>query len=178
MNSEEQEQVLRVNTTLFVKHAAQCFKDLVNADFSIMPSPKVQGMVEIEHGFVVIAHFSGSIQGDFIFSTTEMTAAKIAGAFPADNSLMGLMKGRVVFSDVMREVLNVSAQLTLANLSRSFGALTLLPSSWVFGEYHTADFISGIGVIGGIHGQIHCSLSLNMVSIAGVGKTSQPRLPR
>ena len=168
MTPKQQEQVLRTNTALFVENAAQCFKDLVNADFAVELSRNMRGLVAQEHGFVIVAHFSGRIQGDFLFSTTEMTAAKIAGVYPADNSLVGLIKGRSVFSDVMREVLNVSAQMTLSELGKSYGTLTLLPSAWIYGEYHMADYISGIGVIGGICGRIQCSLSLNMVSIKGM----------
>ena len=97
-----------------------------------------------------------------------MTAAKVAGVYPHDNSLAGLIKGRTVFADVMREILNVSAQMTLSELEKTLGPLTLLPSSWIFGEFHMADFISGIGVIGCEYGRIQCSLLLNMVSIKGM----------
>lgn len=175
MTSEQQEQLLRTNTALFVKNTAQCFKDLVNADFSVMPSCNMMGLGVKKYGFVVVAHFSGRIQGDFLFSTTEMTAAKIAGVYPADNSYAGLVQGRTVFADVMREVMNVSAQMTLVELGKSVGTLTLLPSAWVFGEYHMADYISGIGVIGGTCGQIQCSLILNMTGIAGMESTTPLR---
>jgi hypothetical protein len=177
MTREQQDRVLRTNTALFVKNTAQSFKDLVNVDFILEPTGKTRIPIAQEHGFTVVAHFSGRIQGDFLFSTSEMAAARVAGVYPPDNSLVGLIKGRVVFVDIMREVLNLSAQLTLEELEYAFGGLTLLPSSWIFGEYHMADYISGIGVLGGTCGRILCSLALNMASIKGMGTTAVQRLP-
>lgn len=176
MTREQQDQVLRTNTALFVKNTAQSFKDLVDVDFSLEPAGRTYTPIAQKYGFTVVAHFSGRIQGDFLFSTSEMVAARIASVYPPDNSLVGLIKGRVVFVDIMREALNLSSQMTLVELEHVFGPLTLQPSSWIFGEYHMADYVSGIGVLRGTCGRIQCSLILNMASIKGMENTVARRL--
>jgi CheY-specific phosphatase CheX len=165
MNLKKLEQTLHMNTLLFVNNAARIFEDMTSTKFKAEPKKPVKSPMAIQNGFIAISHFIGTIQGDFIFYTNEGTAAKIAGVYPPDGSQTDIYKVRTIFSDAICEVLNVCAHDSLYGLENQFGKLMLNPPAWVFGEYHMADYISGIGTISGECGTIQCSLSINMVNV-------------
>jgi CheY-specific phosphatase CheX len=165
MTRQEQDLILRINTALFIQNVRQTLKDMANADFAVAAKVPVSTPPVFENGLTVISHFSGRIQGDFMMATDEITASKIADVYFVEASLAAIVAQRETYSGFMREVMNTCAHQSLEDLEKRFGALTLLPPAWIYGEYHTADYISGIGMISGRCGVILCSLSLNMVSL-------------
>ncbi len=166
MTRTEQDILLRNNTSLFVRKVREVFKDMVNADLHILskPQPPYRRGVK-KHGMVVLSHFSGMIQGDFILFTDEEAAASLAGIPVATVTYEVLAAQREMYAGFMCEVLNTIVCQSITDLEEMFGALTILPPSWIFGEYYSADYISGVGYLSGDHGDITCSLSLNMVSL-------------
>ena len=158
--------ILRNYSATFVRNVCQVFRDMANVDLQVLTATTGSaGMLQQRHGMVVISHFSGMIQGDFMFSTDEETAAGIAGLNPAEYHHTALFPHRETYAELMCEALNICVHQTITALEEQFGALTVLPPAWIFGEYHTVDFVSGIGYVGGDCGTVTCSLSLNMVSL-------------
>ena len=145
-----------------MRNVCGSLKAMTNADFQIGARTPQKALHLFREGFTVVSHFSGRIQGDFILSTNEPTAAKIAGA---TSPSMPIAERRESFAGCMCEAMNISAHHSLELLQRNFGALTLLPPAWIFGEYHTVDFVSGVGVISGTCGQLQCSLVLNLAGL-------------
>lgn len=161
---EEQDTILRHNTAIFVNSFRQVLKDMVNADFSV--SSKPVGIIPAPpNSMVVISHFSGMIQGDFLIATDEVTAARAAGVYVQGASYAALIAQREIYAGFLCEAMNVCSHHSIEDLEEMFGALTILPPSWIFGEYHSADYISGIGFLEGGYGGIYCSLSLNLISL-------------
>jgi CheY-specific phosphatase CheX len=158
---------IRDNTTSFAKTVCDVFKDMVNVDFTIEHRNNALNPLVYEDGLTGISHFSGMIQGDFLLSTDETTASKIAGVHNPDSTGIAIAKNREIYSSMICEVLNVSANHSLEGMIRKFNRLTLLPPAWVFGEYHMADYIFGVGMIRSRHGTIQCCLALNMASQIG-----------
>ncbi len=165
MTRQEQDFIIRSNTAVFIQNVRDTLKDMTNAEFSVVAKGLPRIPPVFENGLVVISHFSGIVQGDYIISTDEITAARIAGVYSETVSLDGIIIQRENYSGLMREALNISAHHSLNGLEKRFGALTLLPPAWIYGEYHTADYVSGMGMLSGKNGVILCSLSLNMVGL-------------
>ena len=166
MTRTEQEILLRNITAQFVRNVREVVKDMVNADLHILSKPNQPHPSGIyKHGMVVLSHFSGMIQGDFILFTDEETAASLAGIPVGAEDYQVLTAQREIYAGLMCEALNTIVCQSISDLEEMFGALTILPPSWIFGEYHSADYISGVGYLSGTCGDITCSLSLNMVSL-------------
>ena len=166
MTRSEQDMILRKNSASFIRNVCQVFKDMADVDLQVLHAGAgYSGLREHRRGMVVISHFSGMVQGDFMLSTDEETAAVIAGLNPADIHDKGLCEHREMYAGLMCEALNICVHQSIGDLEAQYGALTALPPAWIFGEYHSADFISGVGYVGGSCGYITCSLSLNMVSL-------------
>ena len=162
----EQDSIVRNNTTLFVRNVQHVFKDMADVDLYVLP--KVQEPVSSlhrEHGMVVVSHFSGMVQGDFMFSTNEETAAEMARIPVRSTSGTAVAAAREAYAGFMCEALNTCVHLSIGDLEEMFGALTILPPAWIFGEYHSADYISGVGVVSGVCGTVTCSMSLNLISL-------------
>ncbi|MBN1306967.1 MAG: hypothetical protein JXA18_03555 [Chitinispirillaceae bacterium] len=171
MIKEQQDKLLRTNTALFIQNVCQTLKDMANADFAVDARMPATTPVTFRNGLTVLSHFSGRIQGDFMLSTDEMTAAEIAAVCPHGAEPAAVTVHRETYSGLMCEAMNISAHHSLEELEKSFGALTILPPAWIYGEYHTADYISGIGFIRGKCGMVLCSLSLNLVGLHGTENT-------
>ena len=166
MTRSEEDTILRKNSALFINNICQVFKDIADIELKVMPAlPNSAKLQQHRHGMVVISHFSGMIQGDFLLSTDEETAAAIAGFNPAENDHSSLYLHRETYVGLLCEALNTCVHQSISGLEQQFGALTVLPPAWIFGEYHSADYISGVGYVRGVCGHITCSLSLNMVSL-------------
>jgi CheY-specific phosphatase CheX len=165
VNRQEQDIILRNNTVLFVRNVQRVLKDMANVEFGVSAKTPLIGLPAVENGMTVITHFSGMIQGDFMFTTDEITAAKIAGVYMHGASRTALTAQRETYAGLMCEVMNVCSHQSIVDLEDMFGVLTLLPPAWVYGEYHMADYISGVGFVSGGCGDIVCSLCLNLVSL-------------
>ena len=163
MTRTEQDTILRNNTSLFVRNVQQVLKDMADVDLHILSkAQETASLLHRKNGMVVISHFSGMIQGDFLLSTDEETAAEIAGIHASPATIVAQ---RETYAGFMCEALNTCVHLSIGDLEEMFGALTILPPAWIFGEYHSADYISGVGVVSGVCGDITCSLSLNLISL-------------
>ena len=169
MTRKEQDLILRHSTAIFVNSVKQVLKDMADADFAV--SLKPVGLIPSpQNGMVVIAHFSGMIQGDFLIATDEVTAARTAGVYVQGASPAAMIVRRETYAGLMCEVMNVCSHHSIEELEDMFGVLTILPPAWIYGEYHSADFISGIGLIEGSCGSMYCSLNLNLISLQIVDK--------
>ena len=176
MTRQEQDIIIRNNTALFIQNVRQTLKEMANADFMVAAKVPVSASAVFENGMTVVSHFSGMIQGDFMLATDEITASKIADVYFEEASLTAIIAQREIYSGFMCEAMNICAHHSLEDLEKKFGALTLLPPAWIYGEYHTADYVSGIGMISGKCGVILCSLSLNMISLQIIEQLRHRRL--
>jgi len=159
MSPVMQDSIVKTAAAVFVGNACSVFKDMMNVEF--VPEQKFNRQSPFTNGFVAVSHFYGAVQGDFMMSTDEMTVSKIAGVYNPDDSVDIMVKNREIYASMMCEVLNISAHQSLAGLETTYGKLILLPPSWVFGEYHTVEYISGVGSIDSLYGSIVCTFSLN-----------------
>lgn len=168
MNIHEQDLLVRNGAAHFTKSVCSVFKDMMNVDFTQEKKAAISSPLVCKNGMTVIAHFSGRVQGDYMLSTDETTAAKIAGVFSPDSSFTPDNQKRDIYAGMMCEVLNVSAQDSVVELQRDFGRLTILPPAWIFGEYHMADYVSGVGMIDSLYGRVLCCFVFNMTTLSGI----------
>ena len=161
MTHEIHDAILRTGTSTFIRRFCDTLKDMANVLYAPVPETPAS-QIQPENSLTVIAQFFGTIQGEFLISTSESTAAGIAGKYTPGAATAAITVHRDSYSGLLCEALNISAHQALPELEKKFGRFTLLPPAWVYGEYHTVDYISGIGLIKGIHGAIRCSLVLNM----------------
>lgn len=161
--TQQYDTTLRIGTGAFIRNVCETLKDM--ADVFFAPDAETPATPLPENCMTVIAQFFGAVHGEYRISTTEFTAARIAGKYTPGASADAIAAFRDIYSDMLCEVLNVSAHISLTGLEKKFGKLQLLPPAWVYGEYHTVDYISGIGIVKGIQGAIRCSLVLNMAYV-------------
>jgi CheY-specific phosphatase CheX len=166
MTHEIHDDVIRTGTGIFIRKVCETLGAMTETPFTPCIDTPTDSTTPFKHGLTIISHFFGGIQGEYILSTTEYTAARIAGKYTAGASMAAIMAHRETYSELLCEVLNVSAHQAVEDLEKKFGRVTMLPPAWVYGEYHTLDYVSGMCCIKGVHGTIHCSLLLNMAAIA------------
>jgi len=138
---------------------------MMNVDFTPEPPSGRHKSPKYNNGFTAISHFFGRVQGEFILSNDESTAAKIAGVYHPDDARETIIKNRELFSGMMCEILNVSAHQSLTGLINEYGRVVVLPPSWVFGEYHMASVVTGVGIIDSLYGSIQCCVALNLAGM-------------
>lgn len=167
MSSIITDTVVKANTATFVRCACTVFKDMMDVEFT--PELKVdrQRPPVYVKGFTTVSHFFGTIHGEFMMSTDESTAAKITGVYWPDDSIDMVAKKRELYSSMMCEIVNVSAHQSLEGLVKAYGKLDLMPPAWIFGEYHMASYITGVGIINSLYGSIQCCLALNLAGFKG-----------
>jgi CheY-specific phosphatase CheX len=168
MNTHQQDIIVRNGAAHFTRSACSVFKDMMNVEFSLEKKSANFAPFSCKNVMTVISHFSGRVQGDYMLSIDEATAAKIAGVYNPENGFSPNPRLREIYAGMMCEVLNVSAQTSVVELARDFGNLTVLPPAWIFGEYHMADFVSGVGMIDSLFGRVQCCFVLNMVTLNGI----------
>ena len=167
MSTAVSDSVVKVGTADFVRSVCSVFRDMMNVEFHPeLHSRRTRPLVYV-NGFTAITRFSGTIHGEFLISTDELTAAKIAGVFQPDDGMAAVARDREMYASMMCEVINVSAHLSIGELSETYGQLVVLPPSWVVGEYHMASYISGMGIIDSLYGSVQCCLALNLAGFEG-----------
>lgn len=166
MEIEQQDSILRVNTSFFTLNAANVLKQMTGVAFTVDPDP--DSREDFTPAFIAMSHFSGSIQGDYLFMMLESTASRIAAVYPEDGSADKIIAARDSYAGLMTEALNTTVHQSIGELEKHFGRLKVLPPAWVFGEFHMADYVSGIGRISGECGAVQCRLSLNLATLSDI----------
>lgn len=161
--------LLRANTALFAQKLCGIITDMTGAIFTIQAQSLRKSTITVPHGFICFITFAGMVQGIYLISMSEETAAGLAGiAFAPNDPDLG--KTRATYASLIIEILNISVGKSIAELEKKFDALTITPPVKIFGEMEYPKTTSGnVAVTSGI-GTINCSLAINMSSLKIVKK--------
>ncbi len=160
--------MLRANTALFAQKVTRSLEDFFDVTYEIQAKSLSKGFYKSIGSFTAIMHFSGSVQGDFVITTDEKNAEKLACMSRFAKTTDDASDSRNLISDYFTELLNVSSGQTLPELEKKFGSLYLTPPSIVFGELRQSQVISGnVDICNGTD-IIRCTLSLNMAGVSRI----------
>lgn len=160
--------MLRANTALFAQKVTKSLEDFFNITYEIQARSLSRGFFKSTGTFTVIMHFSGTVQGDFVITTAEKNAEKLALMSSLPKTTDYINDHRSLIAEYFTELLNVSSGQTLPELEKKFGSLYLTPPNVIFGELRQSQVISGNVDICNAADVIRCTLSLNMAGLSRI----------
>ncbi len=99
-------------------------EDMVGISFGLNKSSFKKIPFSSPFNMTAYIHFAGTIQGDYILSLDEITAAKLAGVYEEGMSDNDLRKMREDYGGFIKELLNLAVGQAILELEQSFGCLT------------------------------------------------------
>ncbi len=160
MHHNSNQNYIKTNTLLFAQNACQSILDMAGIEFVLKEESFKEVSFSTSHKMIVYIHFSGTIQGEYIFSIDETLAAALIG-MPASD----IYELREDYTDFLKELLNLSVSQSILELEKSFGNLTFSSSTVIFGEIKFPAVRSGIVSIIGLNSEIECGFSLNLAEL-------------
>jgi hypothetical protein len=140
-------------------------KDVAGIDAVPDMSSAHLGMFESPYTVTVFSPFFGRVSGHFILSLGPSSVATLCrlGKDAMVQPLSRAVRGSV--SDVLKEILNVSAGRSLYEFESALGGLSSLPPTTVFGHVDLPDVHTVSIVLSGADEPFICALSLNRASL-------------
>ncbi len=170
--TDKEQHHLHPNTMAFAKSVAQTIYDMAGADYQVHED----SFREMKYRFPAMMHaiirFYGIIQGEYILSIKEETAAKLAQVFEEGIRPDELKKHREEYEGFVSEVVNVAAGQAIQYLKKEFEELTVLPGKIIYGEMVYPDIPTGYLELEGGTGTVVCCFLLNLVNLK-IGKKLQ-----
>lgn len=165
MPKASQAGIIESHTKLFSKNICRAISDMSGNSYEICKDTFEEKPFITEYKMTIFLSFSGVVQGEYLLALDESVAAKLIGINPSEITLMNLNAMRIEYSGFLKEVLNLSANLTIEGLTLRYGELTSSSATVVYGEIDFPDIISGTIMIKGHPGKIQCVFSLNLAKL-------------
>ena len=148
------QELLQTLSLRFADSIRSSFRDMLGLEISPETSVPMVGRFAPNHRLVVMIHFTGPVQGDFVVNLEEDTAARLIGAWSDGMGSDDLRGMRSDFGGFLKEALNTAVGIAIPSLEEHFGRLTYYPPMVVYGELDapdipgcTIELRSGAGVI-------------------------------
>jgi CheY-specific phosphatase CheX len=154
-------ELLISQSVLFSESVRDCFRDMLGAEIVLDSSNVLVSPFSPSRPMVALIHFTGAVQGDYVLSLEEETAAKLIGAWSEGmdaNELKGL---RPDFGGMLKEVLNTAVGMAIPKVEDEFGRLTYHPPMIVYGSLDTPNIPCGTLTLGAEAGLIDCTFVLD-----------------
>ncbi|MBF0102331.1 MAG: response regulator [Desulfobacterales bacterium] len=175
-NSDEYSQIRSSHTLLFAQHIAKYITEMTGLFFVLNKTSFVEeSMFKTPFNMIVVNHFTGSIQGDYIISLQEELAANLIKNYQCKMGEYGTYQHRPQYSSFIKELLNISVSLSQAELSKKFKNLTLSPGTVIYGEIEFPSVAVGMVDIESKLGNIQCGFSINLAQLR-IGKELEKTL--
>ncbi len=158
---------ISTNTIIFAHSVIRSLEDMVGAAFALNKASFRETPFSSPFRMIAYIHFSGTIQGDYILGLDEMTAARLAGVCKHGMSDNDIHKMREDYGGFVKELLNLAVAQSILDIEQSFGNLTYIPATVVYGEIEFPDVMSGNVKIESEAGEIEilCGFSLNLAKL-------------
>ncbi|MBD3318113.1 MAG: SpoIIE family protein phosphatase [Chitinivibrionales bacterium] len=164
--SEPEHAYLLENTVLFGECVCRSCKDMLDMQIGLDVSTLAEQPFSSPYRIVLYATFFGKISGQYAISLAEKTALSLIGEYDFEASAEYVRNLRPTFSGLLMELLNVSAGRALLDLQSTFGRLTVLPPTVVYGEIQFPPIRSASVRITSSFGDMLCSCSLDLAKVA------------
>jgi CheY-specific phosphatase CheX len=154
--------LLLANTQTFAQAVRDCFRDMLGTEIVLEGLPQKQGQFAPAHHLIVMIHFTGPVQGEYVISMAESTAAGFLGAWREGMTQEDLKALRSDFGGMLKEILNTAVGVAIPHLEATFDRLTYHPPMVVYGELEYPDVPCGTLTMATGQGEIQCSFVLDM----------------
>ncbi len=138
----------------FAKAAAQTIRDMAGADYQA----DEDSFKDDEYDFAPMMHavipFYGTVQGQYILSLQEKTAAKLIGIYEENMSAGEFEENREEYGGFICEVLNSAVGQAIQVLKETFEEPTILPPHIIYGKIVYPNVPTGSAELGGDAGPI------------------------
>jgi CheY-specific phosphatase CheX len=145
------------NVKIFGDMFIDSLQNMLGVIFEISEEPKIQKTFEHNPGIVISISIIGTIQGEYIISLDEITAAhlchyEILNDSPEENKI----RRKKELSDICKELLNITVGRVIQNLEKEFNGITYQPAVAIFGEVEYPEIPVGSIELKGVAGTIQC----------------------
>ncbi len=156
---------ISTNTVIFAHSVIQSLEDMVGISCMINKASFRETPFSSPFKMIAYIPFAGAIQGDYIISMDETTAAKLSGVYKQGMPVNEIQKMREDYGGFIKELLNLAAARSILDLEQSFGNLTYTPATLVYGEIEFPNVMSGNIRIESNECEIKCGFSLNLARL-------------
>jgi len=154
--------LLASNALCFAQAVRDCFRDMLGAEMVLDSQGVRQARFSPAHPLIVMIHYTGPVQGEYMISMEESTAAGLIGAWSEGMTREDLKGLRGDFGGMLKEMLNTAVGMAITTLEGSFDRLTYHPPVVVYGELEYPDVPCGSVVLASGQGDIECGFVLDM----------------
>jgi CheY-specific phosphatase CheX len=155
-------ELLLANAQTFAQTVRDCFRDMLGTEIVLDGQASHHGRFAPSHPMIVMIHFTGPVQGEYVLSLTEATAAGLLGAWQEGMSQEDLKALRGDFSGMLKEILNTAVGAAIPHLEAQFDRLTYHPPMMVYGEMEYPEVPCGSLTLCAEAGDIECSFILDL----------------
>lgn len=171
MNNKEQH-YLHSNTMALAMAVTQTIHDMAGADYQVYEDSFQDAKCDFPPMMHVCIRFQGMIQGEYIISLKEETAARLIEVYKEGISADELKEHREEYGGFLSEVLNAAVGQAVQELKKTFEEPTILPVRIIYGEMIYPDIPSGCVKLKGDAGTLVCCFILNLMTLK-VGESLQ-----
>ncbi len=139
-----------------------CFRDMLGIEIVLDSSVCDDHPFAPRRPVVVMIHFTGRIQGDYVINLEEETAAGLIGVWSEGMSAAELKEQRREFGGLLKEVLNTAVGMAIPKVEEVYGRLTYHPPMVLYGELDSPEVPSGTVTLRSESGSIDCCLVLDL----------------
>ncbi|MCP4347420.1 MAG: hypothetical protein GY795_18095 [Desulfobacterales bacterium] len=172
MENNKEQHYLYPNTIALASSVAQTILDMAGADYRVNEDSFQKGKYEFPHMIHASIRFYSMIQGEYIISLEEETAAKLAQVYEDGMSADELKEHREEYGGFVSELLNAAVGHAVQELRKTFEDPTIIPVRITYGEMIYPDIPSGCVELKGHAGPVVCSFILNLMSLK-IGESLQ-----
>ncbi len=156
---------LEGNVRFFAEKVCSVLNDMGGASYTIIRDSLAEGPLVIPNSMSLFIEFSGSIIGSYVLSLDIRTAAALVGIVTDSSAETECRGRREEFTEYLKEVLNAAVGQAIEELDTTFGELTFLPPTVVYGEIEFPRFMGASVAINGREGKILCGFHLNFAHL-------------
>jgi hypothetical protein len=163
---DNKDEILLSNTLAFARTLCDTITGIGMEQFIVRPDTFVKEWHPLENSFSLHIPFFGRITGYYLISLDEQTATRLKVVDESPSSSRGKSKEAI---DLLKETLNVTTGRSIAGLEQSFGPLTYLPPTTVWGTIEFPPMLSACVTVESGMGGIQCALGLDLAQLT-IGK--------
>lgn len=160
-----QDAYISTNTLIFAQSVIRSLEDMIGMPFHLSKTSFREAAFSSPFKMIAYIHFAGAIQGEYILSLDEITAAMLIEAYEDGMSHDDLREMRSDYADFVKELLNLAVGQSIPELEQSFGCLTYAPCTVVYGEIEFPNIMSGNVRIESDPGEILCGFALDLAKV-------------
>ena len=154
--------VIEENTALFSSNVVQSLSAMVGASYEFPRENMSNEPFVSANGVLVVIHFGGVIQGDYLLVLDEQTAFSLTRGTSDPDYHTPIYELRRDTADFLTELLNTAVGQTIQKLEEHYGLLSYVPAVVVFGEMFFPRVLSRTGILTGDFGSIESTLAINL----------------